>query len=426
MRVDVALDRDRISTANGERLHLSVRVTAPGEVSPPTPESRALRSPRVVALVLDRGEGPGPDGHRLQCHIALDLAARLDPGDLVCLITYDRDVKMTVPMGPLGDGVRWRRAVSRLRTGRGANLSGGLLRAASEIATALPDAAPTEGDVPVTADPAGTLPAHLLLVGSGSAVQGITSVQTLRDVVSRLNWKRVSFLVGAVGRKPDEDRLGRVAAAGGGTVMRLADSAGQFLGGDGPIAAALSPAAVTDLWIRVRLGTQVREFEALHNGPVELEDDGLQIPLGALAPGQSVRVLVGLDMSKSSGPESQWLGRVDVSAMSEGRAVVHTVDPTLVRSEEASFALTDRGIEIADEALQWRAARERAEAHRLAAKGQEGAARTLLSRFASAYAPWGLSSPAIRSWLQLIQLETFEGELEQHCTDPSHDHSEEE
>src|SRR6476659_6365083 len=126
MHITTQLDLDVIAIERDDQLSLLVELTAP------TPEPAAERSPRTLVVVLDRSgsmAGERLDGAKAALTALVD---RLDPADRFGLVTFDDDVTVEIAAAPMTDKGATKRRIDGVQPGGMTNLSAGYLRGLQE------------------------------------------------------------------------------------------------------------------------------------------------------------------------------------------------------------------------------------------------------------------------------------------------------
>ena len=98
------------------------------------------------------------------------LARRLGPIDELAVITYDDEVRLELPLGPVGhEQLALEQALHRIQPGGMTNLSGGWLKGVEQL----------------RAVPRGTGPKKVLLLTDGLANRGVTEPDALTEMAKR-------------------------------------------------------------------------------------------------------------------------------------------------------------------------------------------------------------------------------------------------
>ena len=126
MDINALLDVDLVAVESEDHLSVLLELTAPGA------RLRSSKAPEQLQVVLDRSGSMS--GERLDAaKDALEsLIARLDPTDNFGLVTFDDEVAVPIPAGPLADKHAAREAIRSVWPGGMTNLSGGYLRGIQE------------------------------------------------------------------------------------------------------------------------------------------------------------------------------------------------------------------------------------------------------------------------------------------------------
>ncbi len=202
----VRTDRRLVRAIHHSTRYALVEITAP-------PANAAPVRPRVnVAFVLDRS---GSMGGRNKFDLARDALRegieRLAATDRFAVVVYDTEIDVVAP-GRTADATAKEAAIRRLRDvgpRGGTNLSGGWLRGAEQVSSAL--------------DPEAVN--RVLLLTDGLANAGITDRTELERHAGELRARGVSTSTFGVGEDFDERLLGAMADAGGGAFRFIANAA---------------------------------------------------------------------------------------------------------------------------------------------------------------------------------------------------------
>ena len=161
MDLNALLDVELVAVEAEDQLSVLLELTAPAR------DSGAQRPPSTLQVVLDRS-GSMADGRLEAAKDALEaLIARLDPSDNFGLVTFDDEVEVSIPAGPLADKEAVRQAIRSIWPGGMTNLSGGYLRGIQEARR--------------VADGRGST---LLLLSDGHANDGVTDHAELERIAS--------------------------------------------------------------------------------------------------------------------------------------------------------------------------------------------------------------------------------------------------
>jgi Ca-activated chloride channel family protein len=276
MHIAAHLDVDLVAVETTDRLTLMLELEAPA-----MPEN-TMRAPATVQVVLDRSGSMGVDG-RLDSarHALAALVDRLDPADRFGLVSFDDEVHVTVPAGPVTDKAQLKARIATVVPGGSTNLSGGLLRGLQEARRVTPD-----GSVPT-----------VLLLSDGMANDGIRDPDELAAVAAG---SAATISTIGIGLGYDETLLAAIArgARGNHTFAEAADEAAAVVAGE--VSGLLSKTVqAASLLIRPTAGVA---SVALHNDlPAHGVEGGVMVELGDLWAGEQRTLLLGLEVPAAAG-----------------------------------------------------------------------------------------------------------------------------
>ncbi|MEW6522708.1 MAG: VWA domain-containing protein [Bacillota bacterium] len=202
----LALSNDHILAGVPTNLYVLLELTAPrvGDLS---------RLPLNLAAVLDRSGSMEGNPLSQVKRAAEFLVDHLDVQDCLAVVTYDDQVRVEHPAGPVVNREVVRSAVRRIQAGGMTNLSGGLL---TGVAQARIHAGPGRIN-------------RVLLLTDGQANVGLTSVSSLAGLARDLAQGGISLSTMGVGSWYNEDLLLAMAEAGKGNYYYI-DSAEKLPG----------------------------------------------------------------------------------------------------------------------------------------------------------------------------------------------------
>lgn len=270
MHLNAHLDIDLVAVEQEDEVALMLELTAP-----PAPADQE-RAPATLEVVLDRSGSMG-SGQLAAALTALDaLVARLDPTDRFGLVTFDDEVEVAVPAGPLPDKQAVREALRRIDVGGTTNLSGGYFRGIQEAARA--------------ADGSG---ATLLLLSDGHANQGVTDASVLETIASKAHGHGVTTTTLGLGLGYDEVLMAGVARGGSGEhhFAEEGDTAGRLIASevDGLLSVTAQAASLI-----VRPTSDVAGVRLWNDLPAAAIDGGVMIELGDLYAGEARKLVLTL------------------------------------------------------------------------------------------------------------------------------------
>jgi Ca-activated chloride channel family protein len=335
MHLSTQLDCDLVAVETDDELTLLIEINAP------TLATVTTRPAATVQIVLDRSgsmQGDRLDGAKIAITRLID---RLDPTDNFGLVTFDDEVQVVVPAGPLTDKTAAKLAVAHVQSGGMTDLSAGYLRGLQEARR--------------VATPAG---ATVLIISDGHANQGITDPPTLGKVAADASARQVTTSTLGFGLGYDEQLLAAVSTAGNGNELfaEEADTAAALIAGE--VEGLLTQVAQA-CSLRVKLAEAVKGLHLLNDLPCVALDDGVMIELGSFYGGETRRLVMRLaipgipalglaevatlELTHVSLPDLvQHLAtvRVSVNVVPGDQAAGRVKDPTVV--SEALFQETQR------------------------------------------------------------------------------------
>ena len=283
MHVNAHLDVDLVAVQQTDVLTLMLELEAP------IPDVGAPRANATVVVVLDRS-GSMSDGRLEAAKTALvALVDRLAPQDRLGLVTFDEEVEVVVPAGPVTDKPALKQRIADIETGGMTNLSGGLLRGIQEARRV-----------------AGPTGATVVLLSDGHANHGVTDPAKLEAVAQRAG---VTLSTVGLGLGYDEDLLGAIARGGRGdhVFAEGVDAAGPALAAqvDGLLSKSVQAASLL-----IRPIGAVEGVELFNDLPGQGVEGGVMVELGDLWAGEQRTLLVGLHV-----PAMPGLGLAEVASL---------------------------------------------------------------------------------------------------------------
>src|SRR4051812_48859334 len=96
MNLTTTLDVDLLAAETADEVAVLLDLSAPALAA-------GSRSPQTLEIVLDRSGSMGTERLYAAQQALEALVARLDPTDAFGVVTFDDEVQVAVPAGPLGD-----------------------------------------------------------------------------------------------------------------------------------------------------------------------------------------------------------------------------------------------------------------------------------------------------------------------------------
>jgi Ca-activated chloride channel family protein len=283
MHVKAHLDVDLVAVQQTDVLTLMLELEAP------VPTAGSTRPDATVVVVLDRSGSMG-DGRLEAAKTALAaLVDRLAPQGRLGLVTFDEEVEVVLPAGPVTDKPALEKRIADIETGGMTNLSGGLLRGIQEARRV-----------------AGPTGATVVLLSDGHANHGVTDPAKLEAVAQRAG---VTLSTVGLGLGYDEDLLGAIARGGRGdhVFAEGVDAAGPALAAqvDGLLSKSVQAASLL-----IRPIGAVEGVELFNDLPGQGVEGGVMVELGDLWAGEQRTLLVGLHV-----PAMPGLGLAEVASL---------------------------------------------------------------------------------------------------------------
>ncbi|WP_172820812.1 VWA domain-containing protein [Cyanobium sp. NIES-981] len=360
-------------------LDLVITVATP---PPPPDDAAAPRRPLNLALVIDRSGSMSGTKLSHARKAARFLAGQLTAADRLAIVSFDDEVQVVMPSRPAGDPQPFIAAINTIRSGGCTALHDGWLAGAQQVAEQLEPAAIN----------------RVLLLSDGQANQGLTHRGQIAEQVAGLSQRGISTSAFGLGSGFDEDLMGAMAAAGGGTLAhiespaQLADLyASELRGLAGTVGRQVS------LGIRAKHGARVADV--LNDLP-RTSYGNHQLP--ALRLGQELAV--GLRLQLPAWVPNQEIASVRLAWDAPGEARRQTLIEhlTLPVRSAADLAQLTPDAAVAEELALLQANRDRRRALEELDRGDWLAADRTLS---AAHAALAALSPTLRTMKELQLLE---------------------
>jgi Ca-activated chloride channel family protein len=280
------LDLDVVAHQADDQLSVLVELAAPDV------PADATRVPSTLVVVLDRSGSMGGDRIYAAQTALLSIVDRLDPRDRFGLVTFDDQVDIVVPAGPLTDKLAVKQAIAAVRARGSTDLSAGYFRGLQEARRAASDGGAT-----------------VLLISDGHANVGIADPGQLGDVARKAHADGTTTTTLGVGLGYDERLMSAIAAGGAGNELfaESADQAVQHIVGE--ITGLLSMAAQAGSLL-LRMTPYVRAVRVLNELSSVVVSDGILLELGSFYAGEVRKLVLTFDI-----PGIEALGLVEIASL---------------------------------------------------------------------------------------------------------------
>ncbi|WP_162891208.1 VWA domain-containing protein [Aeromicrobium sp. A1-2] len=283
MELNTRLDRDRFTWMSRD-LTSSDRASMLVEVTAPALPHQERTVPTNLVVVLDRSGSMG--GARIeQAKKALcAVVDQLAPGDTFGLVTFDDQVEVPVPAGPVIDRDAVKRRINAVAARGMTDLSAGLVRGLKEARRI----EALEG-------------VRVLLVSDGHANAGVTDPVVLGRRTAEFLEHRITTSTLGMGLGYDETVLDEIARQGSGNehFAQEADAAAAAIGAE---CGELLGQRFLSCRLTVALGNGVREVRVLNEVASREVEGGVQIELGSFSPEQTKSLVLQFDPKRAPKP----------------------------------------------------------------------------------------------------------------------------
>ncbi|MCW2672984.1 MAG: Ca-activated chloride channel family protein [Frankiales bacterium] len=371
MKLSTHLDCDLIAVESDDEVTLLVEITAPA------PSSSTQRSAATLQIVLDRSGSMAGDRLEGAKQALLALVDRLEPTDNLGIVTFDDEVQLVVPAGPLTDKAGVKHAIAGIYSGGTTDLSAGYLRGLQEAKRVATDAGAT-----------------LLLISDGHANAGITDPHTLGKVATEAASERITTSALGFGLGYDEVLLSALAAGGRGNELfaENADTAVALIGGevDGLLEQVAQAAS-----LRIHVTDPVQQVTLLNDLPCAGLSDGVLVELGSFYGGEDRRLVVKLGIPSIASLGLAQVATLELTHVSLPDLVQHTttvpVHVNVVPGDVAAGRIPDPT--VVSERLYQETQSAKKEASRLMSMGDVAGATHRLHASAASLRQFSASAP---------------------------------
>lgn len=301
MELNTRLDRGRYHWFSPEltdhELSAADRASLLVEVVAPALPDRERTAATHLVVVLDRSGSMG--GARLtHAKRALcDVVDRLSPGDTFGLVTFDNQVDLVVPAGPVTDRDAIKRAIEGVRAGGSTDLGAGLLRGLKEARRL----EATEG-------------VRVLLVSDGHANHGVVDPAVLGARTAEFVEQAITTSTLGMGLGYDETMLDVISREGAGN-HHFAEEADTAAGAIASECGELLGQRFLQCRLTVTCGNGVKSVSVLNDATVRPFDGGVSLEIGNLAPEQTRSVVLQFDPKRAPKPGRRKVATVRLAWM---------------------------------------------------------------------------------------------------------------
>lgn len=344
MRISAHLDVDVIAVETNDQLSVLIEMTAP-----PAPATGSPRPPSTLEVVLDRSgsmSGPRLDGAKAAL---IGLIDKLDPADNFGLVSFDDQVEIAVPAGPLTDKPAVKLAIGQIEARGNTDLSAGYLRG-------LQEAGRVAGDTGAT----------VLLISDGHANAGVTDPDRLGGIANKAQADNITTSTLGYGLGYDERIMSAIARGGSGNehFAEEPDTAGALIAGEvsGLLSQVAQAASLT-----IRVSPQVHAVQVINDLPTTTTGDAVVAELGSFYSDETRKVVVVFDI-----PAIAALGLAQVATCEfkwvelptlEQHTVTVPLHVNVVPGDEAAGRIPDPTVRTELVYLQVQQAKRRASRH---------------------------------------------------------------
>lgn len=195
--INTRLEHNKCQVANPTQLGLMFEITAP--VAPVN--EAATHKTKSLIFVIDRSGSMSGGPLEMVKSTILDTLPRLNPEDYICVISFDDEVKVEVPIKPVkSQDMNWvTNQIARLQPGGSTNIEAGY-KAGLVEATTLPRG----------------IESSIILLSDGHANAGITDPAELGRMATKATEHFISTSTIGIGQSYDENLMGALATGGQG------------------------------------------------------------------------------------------------------------------------------------------------------------------------------------------------------------------
>jgi Ca-activated chloride channel family protein len=355
VQTNLKIDHELLAIENEHSVSGMLELIAPDA---PT----GTRLPLHIALVIDRSGSMSGEKLDAAKDAARFLVQRLGADDRLAIVTFDDDVDLVLPLGPVETATA-EQAIASIHCGGSTNLSGGWLKGIEELGRGADTDALR----------------RVLLLTDGQANCGITDRDQLVSLANGTKAQTATTTIG-FGAGFDEDLLQQIADGAGGAsyyVESPEDAPGVFA----EEFEGLASIVAQNLSVEIVAGDDVKLLGVLNEYPIADVPNGLHVQLGDVFGGDRRRIVFQMLVPGVAELGVKRIAELTVRYVETGKQIAQheisvPVTVNLVSADEAAAAEADH--EVVEQVTILMAARARKEAREFADRGDyDGAAERL-------------------------------------------------
>ncbi len=279
------------------------------DVEAPAVADRTEASPTNLVVVLDRS-GSMSGGRLAHARKALcDIVDRLSSRDTFGLVTFDDQVEVNVPAGPVNDRDAIKRVINGIHSRGSTDLAGGLVRG-------LKEARRLESLSGV----------RVLLVSDGHANVGVTDADVVGQLAARHLEHRITTSTLGMGLGYDEILLSAIARQGAGN-EHFAEEADTAAGVIAQECGELLSQRFLSCRLTVTPANGVTGMRVLNEATMRKIADGVQIEMGGFQPEQLRSLLLQFSPKQATRPGRRKMATLRLDYVLADDLSDHSVTP---------------------------------------------------------------------------------------------------
>lgn len=328
MELNTQLNQDRFFWMK-DGLGAKDRASVIVDVEAPALPDRKDANPTNLVVVLDRSGSMSGDRLAHARRALCEVVDRLSAGDTFCLVTFDDQVEVNIPAGPVTDRKAIKRIIDGIHSRGSTDLAAGLVRG-------LKEARRLESLSGV----------RVLLISDGHANNGVTDPDVIGKLAARQVEHRITTSTLGMGLGYDEALLSAISRQGAGNEQfaKEADSAAGFIAQE---CGELLSQRFLSCRLTVTTANGVTGMRVLNEATLRKINDGVQIELGGFQPEQLRSLVLQFSPKQASRPGRRKLATLRLDYVLADDLSDHTVSHTLwaqVAAESDTPAKVNRDV----------------------------------------------------------------------------------